>query len=316
MTVIDPGMLTSVQTLGSRPCPVLGVPSAGAGDTLSVKVGNRLLGNHDYDAALECTLTGVTVRLDSDSHIVVTGGEADCFLKGDSIRAMERWKVHKVGAGETVQIGGVRRGARVYLCVRGGFCSDRNSFGPSTNLGAGFGGFGGRALRAGDVLTFNGATGDPPENLHVPPMVLELLERRTLRAIALPMAGRFEQEAANLFWQSEFTVSNQSDRSGIRLEGPAIPSLCAGRMISEGMTFGAIEIPQSGQPIVLGVEHPTTGGYPVIACVATVDLPILGQLRPREKVRFEQLTVAEAHRLLRSASAALRRLPPQRDYSL
>lgn len=140
----------------------------------------------------------------------------------------------------------------------------------------------------------------------------DLLHRRTIRAIEAPLEGRFQREAAEVFWNSEFTISNQSDRAGIRLEGDSIGSLCHGRMTSEGMTHGVIEVPENGQPIVLGVDHPTTGGYPVIGCVASVDLPVLGQLRPRETLRFERVSVADARMLLAARETELGRVLPAR----
>lgn len=312
ISILEPGMLTTVQSLGSPRFAEMGVPEGGAADPLSLIVGNRVLGNWDHAPALEFTLIGAMIRFDSPATIAITGGEAHIQLEGASTRSLQSWNPHRVGAGDIVRIGPITRGCRAYLCVAGGIVVPESLFGASTNLRAGFGGHQGRALRAGDTLEMNRAEPQPAIRvMDADRFAPHLLDRRTLRAIELPLANRFDPDGADRFWRTEFAVSNQSDRAGIRLEGEAIPTLCAGRMLSEGMMPGAIQIPENGQPIILGVDHPTTGGYPVLACVASVDLPILGQLRPRDKVRFEPMSVSDAHRLLRAQRQRLRQFPRQ-----
>jgi len=303
-------MLTTVQDLGRNGSASLGVAIGGAADSLSLRIGNRLVGNTDNAAGLEFTLTGGLFEFEKDAVIAVSGGVAS-VLKNEIEVPM--WHALRVQAGERVRIGPVRRGVRVYLCVRGGVQVKEVLGSASTHLAAGFGGHEGRALRSGDELRYQDFA-EEPGDFDARPLGADLLHRRTIRAIEAPLEGRFHREAADAFWRSEFVISNQSDRAGVRLEGNAIASLCHGRMTSEGMTHGVIEVPESGQPIVLGVDHPTTGGYPVIGCVATVDLPVLGQLRPRETVRFERVSVEEARRLLAERETELGRvlssLPP------
>lgn len=309
-SILEPGMLTTVQALGFPHHVEMGVPEGGAADPLSLIVGNRVLGNFDSAPALECTLTGATVRFHEVATIAITGGETCVQLEGASSRTLQPWNPHRVNAGDVVRMGPITRGCRTYLCVAGGIAVRSTLFGDSTNLRAGFGGFHGRALRAGDTLDFDPAEARPVNRvMDADRFSPQLLDRRTLRAVELPLADRFDPDGADRFWRTEFTVSNQSDRTGIRLEGASIPTLCAGRMISEGMTPGAIQVPENGQPIVLGVDHPTTGGYPVLACIASVDLAILGQLRPRDKVRFEPVSVSDAHRLLRAHYQQLGKFP-------
>jgi len=308
LRVLEPGMLTTVQDLGRSGYASLGVTTGGAADSLSLRIANRLVGNADNAAGLEFTLTGGLLEFEKDAVIAVTGGVAS-ILKNETEAPM--WIAIRIQAGERVRIGPVRRGVRVYLCVRGGIGVEDVLGSASTHLAAGFGGYEGRALRSGDVLKYRDSIEDVAA-LDARSIGADLLHRRTIRAIEAPLERRFHRDEADAYWGSEFTVSNQSDRAGIRLEGNSIASLCHGRMTSEGMTHGVIEVPENGQPIVLGVDHPTTGGYPVIGCVATVDLPILGQLRPREAVRFERVTVELARRLLAERDAAIdKELPPR-----
>jgi allophanate hydrolase subunit 2 len=133
-----------------------------------------------------------------------------------------------------------------------------------------------------------------------------------LRALEGPAAHGFNEAAREAFWKGPFTVSTQSDRMGVRLRGGTIQAPGGGRMASEGMAWGAVQAPPSGEPIILGVDHPTTGGYPVIACVATVDLPALGQARPEQPLSFERVSLEEAHRLLRERERRLDEELPQR----
>jgi biotin-dependent carboxylase-like uncharacterized protein len=306
--VLEPGMLTTVQDLGRSGYASLGVAVGGAADPLSLRIGNRLVGNVDNAAGLEFTLTGGLLEFERNAVIALTGGVTS-ILKNEAEAPM--WTAIHVQAGERLRIGPMRRGVRLYLCVRGGIQVQEVLGSASTHLAAGFGGHEGRALRSGDALSYQDSA-EEAVALDARALGANLLHRRTIRAIEAPLEGRFHREAAELLWGSEFIVSNQSDRAGIRLEGNTIASLCHGRMTSEGMTHGVIEVPENGQPIVLGVDHPTTGGYPVIGCVATVDLPILGQLRPREAVRFERVSVEDARAMFTHRRANLdRELPPR-----
>ncbi|MGH7244021.1 MAG: biotin-dependent carboxyltransferase family protein [Phycisphaerales bacterium] len=308
LRVLEPGMLTTVQDLGRSGFTSLGVAIGGAADKLSLRIGNRLVGNADNIAALEFTLTGGRFAFEKDSLIAVTGGVGE--VSATDAGELRMWQAVRIRAGEQLRIGPVRRGCRIYLSVQGGIRVQAVLGSASTHLAAGFGGYEGRTLKTDDVLQYEESAANTSP-LDARTLGTDLLHRRTLRAIEAPIEGRFHRDAADAFWNSEFSVSNQSDRAGIRLEGHVIASLCAGRMTSEGMTHGVIEVPENGQPIILGVDHPTTGGYPSIACIASVDLPVLGQLRPRETVRFERLSVDEARKLFASSEAELSRvLPP------
>lgn len=307
LRVVQPGMLSTVQDLGRDGYSALGVAAGGALDTLSLRVGNRLVGNPDGAAALEMTLIGATLRFEGNAIVALSGGETSASIEssGAPPRPVPALTATSVSAGETLRTGPILRGVRTYLCIAGGLNVPAVFGAASTNLAAGFGGYQGRAIRADDVLecgaraSVRPAPADPGA---VRALVGRILELRSVRCVRGVHGDWFDQTAIRRFWDSPFTVSSQSDRAGVRLDGTTIASRAGtpgGRMISEGMPNGAIQMPEGGQPIVLLADRPTTGGYPVIACVATVDLPILGQLRPRDTIRFQQVSLDEARTLFR-----------------
>ncbi len=308
--IIVPGLFSTMQDLGRSGFGASGVPRGGAADSVSLELGNRVLGNAPGAPAIEMTLTGLTCEFASASAFAVSGARVRGWIDRDGAPAREwtdRTRV-PVLAGDTVRFGRFEAGCRAYLCVAGGFTVPRLLGSGSTLVSGGFGGHEGRALRAGDQLS-TGAPGPAGAGLTAPGVSLadELLSRRILRAVPGPHYKRFSADAVERFWSSPFGMAEQSDRVGIRLSGPAIAVPDEGRMASEGVMWGAVQVPADGQPIVLMCDHPTTGGYPVIACVASVDLPVLGQLRPRDAVRFEPITVERAWELKRDRAREVAR---------
>jgi biotin-dependent carboxylase-like uncharacterized protein len=310
--ILHPGMLTTVQDLGRSGFASQAVPESGAADTLSLRVGNRILSNADSAAALEFTLRGPTLRFERDAAICVTGARCPQARVGvgDRSRSIRPCVPLLVEAGEPVEIGATIDGARGYLCVRGGFDVPRVMGSRSTLAVVGIGGHEGRALRPGDRLPL---AHDPhPPGVSDPGGVGERLgrwlasvhARRVLRVAPGVDADLFGPAAWERL-ERAFVVSDRCGRAGIRLEGGAVPSPVAGGLLSEGTSVGSIQVPGDGSPMVLGVDRPTTGGYPVIACVVAADLCILGQLRPRDEVRFEAVSVQTARDLYRSQRAEL-----------
>lgn len=306
LTVLDPGMMTTVQDLGRPGLASIGVPEGGAADPLALRVGNRLLGNPDGAAGLEMTMLGGTFAFEGDGAIALAGGEARAVLESSDDAGVlpAPWCTPiNIRAGARLRIAPIVRGVRAYLCIRGGVRVQPALGSSSTLLSARFGGLDGRALRNGDRLEWNEVHANRPIMSPAVARVMldEVLVRRSLRAVAGSHASEFADAETSAFWDSTFTVSQRSDRIGVRLAGhvgSAAKAVGTGRMASEGMMCGAVQIPPGGEPIVLLVDHPTTGGYPVIACVATVDLPALGQLRPGDRVGFERITQASALALL------------------
>lgn len=309
LIVRSPGLHSTIQALPRSGAAWLGVAPGGAADPLSWRLGNRLVGC-GAGAAIEMTLVGGAFEFESDAAIAITGGPTMPTLTapGGSARPIPTHAPVRVRAGERLEIGLISTGARAYLCVEGGLDVPEVLGSRSTHIAAGFGGLAGRALRTGDRLACrvrrSGAA--VAENARaVVEEVRRAVFRRELRALPGPHADRFSAAALDLFWSSAFRVSNRSDRVGLRLDGPRIESPAGGRMVSEGMTWGAVQIPGDGRPIILGCDHPTTGGYPVIACVASVDLPALGQLRPGDTIQLLPETPINALRAFREQRARL-----------
>lgn len=297
-----PGLFTTVQDLGREGFGPMGVSASGAADAISLRIGNRLAGNAEGAAALEMTLVGGAFTFERDAVIAVTGADFGPSLDGVSL-AM--WSSAEVKAGQTLALGSSSSEARSYLCVGGGIAVERFLGSASTHALSGLGGFEGRALRKGDRLEI-GAASSLPRKRTLSPQALERLgPRKVLRVTEGPQSDWFEDCAWEMLCGSAFRVSEQSNRMGIRLEGPRVPIDASREMITEGVSLGAIQVTPSGQSIILFVEQQTTGGYPKIANVISADFRSLGQMRPRDEVRFERIEIEEALALLREQEELL-----------
>ena len=276
--VLEAGFQTTVQDLGRFGYAHFGVSASGAADALALRAGNLLVGNAENAAALEMTLTGAALAFEAAAVIALTGSDFGAGLP--------LWAALEVEAGTVVRCGATRSGARGYLAVRGGIQAPKVMGSASTHLVTGIGG---RALRKGDRLAIGGDAVRRPRTLRVTPPVAE----GPLRVTAGPQAAWFGDQ----LYASTYRVTEACDRMGVRLSGLAIPSP-AGHMVTEGVALGAVQVPPDGQPIILFVEHQTTGGYPKPANVISADLWRVGQLRPRNEVRLERVTMEQALALL------------------
>ena len=294
-----PGMFTTLQDLGRPGYGSLGVSTAGASDPISLRLGNRIVGNDEGAAALEFTLLGGTFVFPDGGIVAVTGGDFGA--------SVPMWTAVSIEPGHTLRLGPSRSSARAYLCVRGGIDVPLVLGSASTHVLTGLGGFEGRALRKGDVLPIGTSVRGPSKMLRADVVNTLMHPRKLISVTAGPQASEFSEAARKEFYDSAFRVSEQSNRMGIRLSGPSIETPHGGQMITEGVALGAIQVPAGGQPIILFVEQQTTGGYPKIANVIAADLPALGRLRPRDEIRFELVDLAEARRLLLEQEALLTR---------
>jgi biotin-dependent carboxylase-like uncharacterized protein len=293
--VQNPGLFTTVQDLGRKGLGPMGVSPSGAADPISLRLGNLLVGNPEGAAALEMTLLGDTFLFPEGAVFALSGSDFGATLDNSPV---ESWVSIEARPGQTLRLGPTRSGARSYLCIQGGISVEPFLGSASTHTLSGLGGFEGRPLRKGDVVSIATAS-QPYRRRRVDPHILsQLSPRKILRCTSGPQSEWFPESVQRLFYESIYRVSEASDRMGLRLEGPSLPE-SSGDMITEGVSLGAIQIPLGGSPIILFVDQQTTGGYPKIANVISADMPSVGQLRPRDEIHFEPVDFELARSLLR-----------------
>lgn len=296
IAVLSPGLLTTVQDLGRPGGAQWGVSASGAADALALRAGNLILGNNENAPALEMTLTGGTFTLEQPAWVLLAGAPFEAHVAGAPLRF---WQPAHVAAGDELCIGAARAGARCYLCVQGGFAVAPVLASASTHVMTRLGGFEGRALRAGDRLPIGPAARDAmpagvPGPVAVPDWIESAYAAGPIRVTRGPQWDWFTPDAEAAFVSAPYAVREQSNRMGIRLLGPVVSRLTDESLWTEGVSLGAVQIDGTGQPIILFVEHQTTGGYPKFANVCSADLHRLGQLRPRDLVQFEFTTFEAA----------------------
>jgi len=267
IVVLEPGLLTTVQDRGRPGFAHLGVPPAGAADPTAYELGNRMVGNPPGAAVLEATLVGPALRFDRTATIALTGATEP--------------RLETVAPGDVLEVGRSVEGARIYVCIRGGIELAPTLGSRSTDL---LTGLGPAPLAAGDILHLGPEPADRPRPEAVPGHGLP--GTPTLRVVPGPRADWFAASALATLSSAAWRVSSSSNRVGIRLEGPTLERARHDELLSEGLVTGSLQVPASGQPILLMQDHPTTGGYPVIGVVRSDDIWRAGQLAPRQHVRF------------------------------
>ena len=284
--ILSPGLQTTVQDLGRHGFGRFGVAPSGALDSFALRVANLLVDNPEGAACLETLLMGLRIKALANMTIAVTGANLQPLIDK---RPLPMWCLHEFKKGEVLSFLGPAGGCRAYVAFSGGIHVPLIMTSASTNLPSGFGGFGGRALRQADVLSLDLTAENPkivdraldPEQIPVYP------DKWSLRVIWGPQDDDFPQSELDLFISSAYTVSAESDRTGIRLDGPAITKKedIPASIISEGVISGSIQIPGDGKPIIILAET-VTGGYRKIATVISADLSLLGQIKPGDQIEF------------------------------
>jgi biotin-dependent carboxylase-like uncharacterized protein len=268
-------------------------------------VANRLVGNADGGAGLECTMTGPVLEFHQDAAVAVTGADVPVNLNAETVPMRTTLRVK---AGDRLGVGAARAGCRAYVAIAGGIAVSPVMGSRATYVRGRLGGVDGRPLRKGDRLPIG-----------PPPTPLERLEGQTIRQAWLsayaseiecrvilgPQADRFPPDAIETFLTSAYRVTPQADRMGCRLEGPAIRHLSGYDILSDGIPLGGVQIPGDGQPIILLVDRQSTGGYTKIATVLSVDIPRIAQARAKHQIRFGEVSVKQAHGLLAAHRAWL-----------
>ncbi len=291
--VEQPGLLTTIQDLGRPGHHNAGVPAGGAMDRFALAAANLLVGNPAGAAGLEVTMQGPALVARRGLLVAIAGADLSPQRNG---HPLPTWTSCFLAAGARLTFGARRRGARAYIAVQGGLEGERWLGSRSTYLLVSRGGQGGRQLEAGDELRRLPPAGGPAVvgrslaptlRPGTPGVVTEL------RCIPGPHAGRLRSEDHARFYGATWTVSRDADRMGARLEGGhlriEIPDL-----LSFGLAAGCVQVPPSGEPIVLLQDHQTAGGYPVVAAVITADLPLAAQLLPGDRVRFREVPLPVA----------------------
>ncbi|HTI36238.1 MAG TPA: biotin-dependent carboxyltransferase family protein [Vicinamibacterales bacterium] len=298
--VVKGGLLSTIQDLGRAGYQSVGVSVAGPMDWYSHRFANRLVGNDPDAAAIEVTLIGPELIAEGDVLCAVAGGEFEITVEGLSVPMHQPFEVRR---GQAVKFGDRRSGARATLAVRGGVDVPPTLGSRATHLVSHMGPFGGRALQSGDRLPIGSDCGA----LHFcAAKPLRILRRpETLRVMAGPHRARFSDDGWETLCGATFHVSSESNRMGYRLEGPPLEHVRGADILSEATAVGSLQVPSSGQPILLMADRQTTGGYTIVATVITADLPLAGQLAPGDGVRFTPCSRDAALAALRLLDAQL-----------
>jgi antagonist of KipI len=288
--VVRPGLLSTVQDLGRWGHQVSGVPVAGPMDTYSHRLANLLVGNDSHAATIEVTLIGPELDVDAETTMAVAGAAFDVECDGIVVGTHVSFATRR---GSRIRFGRRHAGARAYLAVAGGILTPLVLGSRATHVVSRMGGHEGRALAAGDVLPIAGRPGEVIGR-RAPGLMLPRSGRARLRALAGPQAEWFVPEALDALASVSFRVSPRSNRMGYRLDGPPLLHQRKDEPISEPVSFGSIQVPAAGQPILLMADRPTAGGYPKIATLIAADLPAAGQLAPGDAIEFELCTRPQA----------------------
>jgi len=299
--LLDPGPQTTIQDLGRFGQLRYGIPPSGPVDRLAFVLANRLVGNPDGAAALECTLIGPGFEVDGPGAIAVTGADMPVTVDG---REAPGWTTLVVRPGDVVKLEPARVGVRSYIAFSGGLDVPPVMGSRSTYLRGRLGGLEGRALRKEDRLRVFAAPLPRPWRV-ARRAVPAYRSEPTIRVVLGPQADRFTRAGVGALLGNAYEMLPQSDRMGARLSGERITHSRGHDIISDGIALGAIQVPGDGQPIILLVDRQSTGGYTKVATVCSFDIGRVGQVRPGQSLRFRAVTVDEAHRLLREADAVL-----------
>lgn len=290
--IISAGMLSTVQDLGRFKVMKNGFTQSGVMDAYSTKIANKLCKNDVNAPVIEMTMLGITAKFKGEHIFAISGGIFDISFNGNPIRTN---KAYVAKDGDVLSIKGAKQGLRCYLAVAGGFDVPLFMGSASTNLKINVGGFNGRKLKAGDILKIGKA--DKIKNIEKRELPENTYNNTVrVRVVLGPQDDMFSENDLMLFSKQQYTVTSDLDRMGIRLWGIALRGKEKLEIISDAITFGSIQITNSGMPIILMADHQTTGGYAKIATVISADLPKLAQVKPNDKISFEIIDIDTAEK--------------------
>jgi len=292
----------TVQDMGRKNTRAAGVPRGGAMDSFALCAANALVGNPPDSAGLEWALGGGSVRFDVDCAFAVAGATASATVSG---RHVPPCTTTRARAGEVLSVDKIDSGRFLYLAFSGGIDVPLLLGSRSTYLPGRFGGFGGRSLKSGDSIRVGPQNATHPrEGSHCAADLMPRYDSGIVHVTRGTHENLFDERAWGTLTESDYRISGASDRTGYKLEGPAIAT-SLGTLPSEAGCAGTIQVPGDGLPIALMADAPTVGGYAKIAVVSEADLPILAQRRPGDTVRFELITIEQSQRALKRRAADL-----------
>lgn len=303
--ILKPGLASTIQDAGRWGYQAFGVPVSGAVDDFSLQLANLLVGNSPEKAGIEFMLLGPAIKFHCPTFIAITGGSCQPALNQKQI---ELNRAYQVAAGDVLTFKPMKQGRFGYLAVAGGIKTPAILASRSTTSRLQLGGLKGKLLADGDFLPLQ-----PTYQLaslqcrHCDLPVQTPTKELQLRFIKGPQWASFSTAAQEMFCQQQFQISTQADRMGYRLSGSKLP-IPANSMLSEGTVTGNVQITRSGQPIVLLADRQTAGGYPVIGTICAVDLPLLVQAGMKQRLRFQEVSVVDATKLLRQRIQFLQQL--------
>jgi antagonist of KipI len=304
MRVLEPGAQSTVQDLGRPGQLRYGIPPSGPIDVWAFIAANRLVGNSDGAAGLECTVLGPRLEVGEACAVAVTGADMPITVNGHEVPA---WTTLPLHAGDVLKLGPARTGVRAYVAVSGGIDVPQVLGSRSTYLRGRLGGLEGRALRRDDVLRLF-PVAMPPVRSTPRDARPDLAAEPEIRVVLGPQDDRLAREGIEALLAGPYEMLPQSDRMGARMRGPRIQHTRGHDIISDGIALGSIQVPGDGQPIALLVDRQSTGGYTKVATVCSIDIGRLGQVKPGHRLRFRAVTLAEAHRALRETRTSLKRM--------
>lgn len=319
--IMKGGLMTTVQDAGRRGYQRFGMGVSGAVDVHSYHYANILVGNEKNEAVLEATMIGPSIRFQSDSVIAITGGDLSPSLDGKPCRM---YQAVAVSAGSILSFGMMKSGCRAYIAFAGGLEIYPVMGSRSTYIKANLGGFEGRKLKDGDEIAF-ARSGAVPKNLEKRILPEELrfesvaaarggsVREHTVRVLLGPQDDRFTAKGLETFLHSPYKVTDQFDRMGCRLTGPKIEHVTDGNIITDCIAFGAIQVPDSGEPIIMLSDRQTTGGYAKIASIINVDMPLIAQAKTGDTIRFVETDIDTAQDLFIAQNERYKHLQTEFD---
>ncbi|WP_066314148.1 biotin-dependent carboxyltransferase family protein [Bacillus sp. FJAT-29814] len=302
--VIKPGLQTTVQDLGRYGYQQFGISPSGAMDPYSLQMANILVGNGPGEAGLEISFVGPVLEAQANMVIAICGGDFSPQVDGEEV---PQWKSFLLKKGQVLSVGACKVGARTFIAVAGGLDVPIILGSKSTFLNGGFGGYEGRALQKGDILRGTPVLRKPFRALH-PKLIPEYKKELQLRVIVGPHQHMFTEASIERFHNGEYAISPQSNRMGYQLKGPILEHLAGPDIVSDPVPLGGIQVPASGEPIILMAERQTTGGYTRIGTVISVDIPKLAQAVPDTITQFTTVSIEEAHQLYKERQILIKHL--------